>query len=147
MPKQKQLTVPQLLEKLGEVRSQKQEAYEYAGSLASREGELKLQVQETLSALGLKTAKTQDGRFTAGITTRPTLKVIDETAAIKWLKAEKLDVELYTGLKTVMFKSLAEAKLKETGEIVPGTQQETVEYLSFRENKPKETGAKNASKN
>lgn len=144
MPKKKQPTVPELLAQLGEAKNQKTEAYKYYASLAAREGELKQAVQETLLALGLKSAKSVDGRFTASIANRPGISIKDEKAAIAWLKEENLDLDYYTGLKAAPFKQLAELKLQETGEIVPGTEQTTSEYLTFRENKPKEKEAKNA---
>lgn len=130
--------IPELLEQLAEARKARMEAGEYYGSVKEREEELKIKVEAALKETGLKSAKTSDGRFGATIAERPNIAIVDEKKAIKWLKAEKLDLDYYTGIKTMPFKSLVESKLKETGEIVPGTEMTMTEYITFRENKPKE---------
>lgn len=132
-----QTTIPELMLSLGKAKQQREAAYRVLQEAKEIEDNYKALLHERLIEIGLKTAKTQDGRFTASLSQRTNLKVVDEAKAIDWLKQNKLDIDFYTGLKTAEFKSLADARLKETGEIPPGTEQVTSESLSFRENKPK----------
>lgn len=130
--------IPEILERLAEVRTAKAEVKSKLDSIQAVESELRDEVFEELQKVGLKSAKTSDGRFGATITERAQVQLIDEAKAIEWIKKNRLGVEHYTGLKWTAFKPLAEKSLMETGEIVPGTQASKIEYISFRENKPKE---------
>ena len=134
-------TIPQLLAELAKVRSERAAVGLQYGQLRDKEGELKTAVEQALRGVGLKSAKTEDGLFSASIVTKPLIRVSDEKQVVAWLKKNQPDDwdTYYVGLKLAPFKTLAESMLKHTGEMVPGTEMTESEYINFRENKPKET--------
>ena len=78
--------------------------------------------------------KTEDSSF--AFTTKKDVRVIDESAVIADLQTRGLK-ENYVRekLDTLSFKTLAKAMLKETGEIMEGTELTESEYISIRNNK------------
>ena len=80
--------------------------------------------------------KTEDSSF--AFTTKKDVRVIDESAVIADLQTRGLK-ENYVRekLDTLSFKTLAKAMLKETGEIMEGTELTESEYISIRNNKKK----------
>lgn len=128
-------TIPQLIAEYKAAEKVTKEAYEYAKSCATAQAEAKDRIDAALKAAGLKTAATEDGRFTAFYSKRTNIKVSDEAKVIDWIKANGLDLDQYVGLKATEFKPVAMEALKQTGEIVPGTEREEVEALTVKENK------------
>jgi hypothetical protein len=97
----------------------------------------KNEVYAELKSLGIKSAKTDDG-FTAVIANRVNIAIKHEPSVIDWIRNNPdLEADVYIGLKKSAFDPIARTILKSTGEVVPGTEIETVEYLSPRF--PKET--------
>lgn len=128
------MTVAELIERLGEVKEAKTSAYEAYKSVQTVEDDLKSQLVATLRETGLKSAKGQN--YQASLSERSDIVVTHESSVIEWLNNEP-DVEhdVYIGLKTTAFKTLAKEVLKTTGEIIPGTETRVTESLSIKANK------------
>lgn len=127
--------IPKLIEAYASAKLATKSAYEAAKSTAMVEQEVKQKLDEALVAIGTKTFKTPDGRFTAFYTKRSNVTVIDEARVLEWIAENKLDASVYIGLKASAFVPVAKEALKTTGEIVPGTAVVESESLSLKENK------------
>lgn len=123
--------LPELMKELGTIRAKKDAIYHEFEQWRGREQELREVIMAELQAAGLKSAKSDD--YTASIATKPRIRLRDERAAIDWLQnTPNVEADHYIGIKMTMFEPLALTALKETGEIVPGTELENNEYLSVR---------------
>lgn len=88
---------------------------------------LQIKLQET----GLKSAKSAN--FGVSIATKPSILVQSEQSVIEWLKnTPNIEYDQYIGLKLTPFKSLALEVLKQTGEIITGTELEMKDSLTIR---------------
>jgi hypothetical protein len=124
-----------LLTELGTARLASSNAYERYKELKGIEDQLRYELEATLNGLGLKSAKGKD--FIASIAEKPTIVVTHEQSVIEWLReTPEVESDRYIGLKATEFKSLAQAYLKGTGEVIPGTEVQIKESLSIRANKP-----------
>lgn len=130
--------VSELVAKLGELSGASKELYKQYKDIKDREDQVRFELTEALRENGLLTAKTPD--FTASIARKQSVMVASEAEAINWVK-DNLPAESdhYIGLRTTQFKTMALARLKETGEVIPGTELIESESLSIRANKKKET--------
>ena len=102
-------------------------AYKEAKEIEDR---LREDVREIMLSTGLLTAKTKD--LTASIVYKPTIEIKHEQSALEWVRNEpNLEQDQFIGLKPE-FKKFALHRLKETGEIIPGTQAIMNQSLSIR---------------
>lgn len=127
------MDLPQLISAAAEANKKAQEAYEAYATLKSASDVLRQQTIEKLHETGLKSAKNDN--YSASISIRPSIMVVDETQVIEWIKKNKMDLSIYTGLKKTAFDPIAKAALQKTGEIVPGTQIIEKESITIRSNK------------
>lgn len=98
------------------------------------EDELRHQIQEELHANQLKQIKTDD--TTISLSERSSLQIMNESMVIDWLRNEpNVEVDAYIGVKRANLETLAKQMLKETGEIIPGTDTQYNEVLSIRTKK------------
>lgn len=63
---------------------------------------------------------------------RKTVSIADEPAVTEWLEQNNFDLSEYFKLDTVRVKAAAESALKETGELVPGVEVSSIEYLTIK---------------
>ena len=66
---------------------------------------------------------------------RKSLNVTDELEVRNWLGDNGFDINEFYKLDTARVKATAESALKETGELVPGTEVTSTEYLTIKEAK------------
>lgn len=91
---------------------------------------------QELQANQLRSAKGLD--YTASIVERPSIIINHEQDVIEWLKATPdIEYDLYVGLKTTAFQTLAKAVIG-SGQEIPGTLVVVNESLSIRSNIKKE---------
>jgi hypothetical protein len=134
------ISLSSLVSALGESRKASSNAYEAYKELKGIEDQARYELEAMLREMGLKSAKGQD--FTASIAEKPTIIIKNEADIIDWLQnTPDVESNRYIGLKQTEFKSLAQAMLKGTGEVVPGTEVEVRESLSIRANKKQEAKA------
>jgi hypothetical protein len=134
------ISLSSLVSALGESRKASSNAYEAYKELKGIEDQARYELEAMLREMGLKSAKGQD--FTASIAEKPTIIIKNEADIIDWLQnTPDVESDRYIGLKQTEFKSLAQAMLKGTGEVVPGTEVEVRESLSIRANKKQEAKA------
>lgn len=128
------MSVSALIEAIGELKSAQSETYKAYKEMQKTEAELKTQLMEELHAIGLKSAKGE--KYSASISKKLDIAVTHEQSVIDWLEnTPNVESDAYIGLKVTSFKPLALKVLKETGEIIPGTETVTKESLSVKENK------------
>jgi hypothetical protein len=124
----------ELIEQLGAARNAAQAAYESYKELKAIEDQVRYQLELELHVTGLKSAKGKD--FTATIVERPTVVIKHEASVINWLQhTPNVEADHYVGVKSAEFRTLAQAMLKETGELIPGTEVEVRENLAIKKNK------------
>lgn len=126
--------ISELLNELGQVKTTANNHYKEYKALKEQEDGLKFKISETLKEMGLKTAK--GDKYQVSLSEKHDIKVTSESNVLFWLK-ESPDVEAdaYIGLKTTAFKNLANQMLKDTGEMVPGTELTMNEIVSVRANR------------
>ena len=129
------MTITELVERAGELSHNSRELYKQYKAVKEEEDAVRAELTAQLNTTGLLTAKT--AYFTASIAKKQSVNVVDEKAAVKWIESEGLEVDYYVGLKLTPFKTMAMSRLKDTGEIIPGTELAEAETLSIRENKKK----------
>lgn len=130
------MNVSELIEAIGETKSEANKLYKAYKELSEKEAGLKSELQIKLTEMGLKSAKGE--KYSASLSKRPNIKITHEQSAIDWLNNEpNLETDQFIGLKTTEFKKLALYRLSEKGggEIVPGTELVMSESLSIKENK------------
>jgi hypothetical protein len=66
---------------------------------------------------------------------RKSIMISDELAVQQWLTDNDFDLAEYYKLDNTRVKAAAESALKETGELVPGIEVTTNEYLTIKEAK------------
>lgn len=126
------MTLPELMEQLGRARKASQDAYEAYKMHKSVEDDVRADLDARLRSEGLRSAKNDD--YIASIATKPVIKVVDERAALDWVRHQPgLETDLYIGLKKTAFDGLARMALKTNGELVPGVEFENNEYLTIKE--------------
>lgn len=63
---------------------------------------------------------------------RKTVNITDEPAVTEWLQENEFDLSEYFKMDTVRVKAAAESALKETGELIPGVEVSSTEYLTVK---------------
>lgn len=128
------MDIANLISSLGELKKAQAEAYKTYKGMKEAEDSLKAQLIEQLQVVGLKSAK--GDKYSVSISSRSDVVVTHEQSVIEWLKTSPdVETDAYIGLKMTPFKVLAKQVLKDTGEIVPGTNLKTIESISVKENK------------
>lgn len=95
---------------------------------------LRKYLQSKLESIGLRSAKSKN--FGVSIVSKPTISVTNEHAVMDWLKDEpSIESDQYIGIKTTAVKQLALQRMKETGEIIDGTEYTINESVSVKGNK------------
>lgn len=127
-------TIIQEANYLTQLRDQINTAKEVLKSLQDERDQIQSGIIADMTKAGLKSIKTHSHNFS--ITTKKDIKVVDEEAILKELKDRKLYNEyVKPKLDTIAFKLMANSLLKETGEIMEGTEQTETEYMSIKSNK------------
>ena len=128
-----ELTIPQLISLVGQSTVQNRALYRQYKESKEQEDQARALLQSKLQEEGMLSAKTEN--YVVSIAKKTDVNVIDDKAAIAWMRDRKLDLNYYVGLKKTEFKTMARAMLKETGEVAGGTEIVESESLSIRENK------------
>lgn len=125
--------------KLEQVLQQLAQATKEYAPIEARQKQMKALIDELrFEALGLMTeAKSRrtdalDGYYLVR-TDRVTPVIEDEGRVIQWLVDNHFDPGEYRQLNAVRVKALAEAQLKETGEILPGVGSQLTSFVSVKE--------------
>lgn len=128
------MSVSTLIESLGVNKKRQAEAYKAYKDLKEIEEIWKAELAVELEKLGAKSFKGK--KYSAITTSRSDTIVTNEQSVIDWINNEpNIETDQYIGLKLANFKPLANQVLKETGEIIPGTDRVIKESLSIKENK------------
>ena len=123
-----------MINALGELSQAARSAYDAWQEIKQQQDALKADLMQMLQSSDMRSAKT--AKYTASISSRPNIVVVNEQKVINWLKeAPGVEADHYLGLKKAEFKSLASSLLKETGEVIDGTDLERTESISVRSNK------------
>lgn len=126
--------VSALVDELGQLGQASKELYGQYKAVEEQKAEVRAALTEALQMTGLRSAKTS--AFTASIAVKPSIQITHEQSVIDWLKeSPNIETDQYIGLKKTEFKTLATALLKDTGEVIPGTEVLQQETLSVRANK------------
>lgn len=132
-------SLSELLAELGKARQDSNNAYERYKELKGIEDALRYELDVMLHEQGLKSAKGQD--FTASLVETPRIVIKHEQSVIDWLReAPNIETDQYLGIKSAEFQSLAKSLLKNTGEVIPGTEVEVKESLAIKSNPKKKGG-------
>lgn len=130
------MSLSELVAALGEARVAASNLYQTYKEAKGIEDQLRYQLEEQLKVSGLKSVKGAD--FQAVITETPRVVIKHEQSVIDWLRnTPDVETDRYVGVKASEFQSLAKAMLKDTGEMIPGTEVEVRETLAIRANKQK----------
>ena len=123
-----------LIDQYGRQKAEANKMYaDYKNFLVEVEHTRKL-LQAELESSGLRSAKSKD--YSVSTVTRPVIEITNEQQAINWLKdMPNIEYDLYIGLKTTSFKKLALELLKQTGEVIEGTEYSTNESITVKDNK------------
>jgi hypothetical protein len=123
-----------LINHYGTLKNETNKLYADYKNLQMKLQQAKRVLENKLNEIGLKSAKSQN--FGVSIATKPNITIQHEQSVLEWLKTTpNIETDVYIGLKTTAFKGLALQVLKETGEIIPGTELNQVESLTIRNNK------------
>jgi hypothetical protein len=126
--------IADLLSKLGDVKTEANGHYKRFKELKESEDSLKAELLIVLQETGLKSAKGE--KYSVSMAQKTDFVINHEQSVIDWLKdSPEVESDAYIGLKLTPFKTLAKEILKTTGEVVPGTDLVTSEYLTVKENK------------
>jgi hypothetical protein len=126
--------VSALVDELGTLSQQSKELYGQYKAIEEQKAGVRAALTEALQTAGLRSAKTSN--YTASVSVRPSVQVVHEQSVIDWLKdTPDVETDQYIGLKKTEFKTLAMAVLKNTGEVIPGTEVVQTETLSVKGNK------------
>jgi hypothetical protein len=116
---------------LGKLTDKSRKLYKEYKELKESEDNHRSALLEEMRIVGLRSAKTD--KYTVSVTPRPNIQIQHEQSVIDWIKnTPDVEDDQYIGLKKTEFKPLAMALLKETGEIIPGTELVTTESITIR---------------
>lgn len=133
MPKEEP-TLSELVDQLGELKREANAHYSAYKDMQVHIAELSGLLQAKLELVGLRSAKS--AKYGASISQRTNVVVTSEVAVKEWLLNEpNIEHDFYIGLKLTPFKQLANQVLKETGEVIPGTEREIKETITIKANK------------
>lgn len=125
------MALTEILKKLSKAKENTQQAYASYAEARDAMELIKDELTAELKSQGLKSAKTDD--FVASIVDKTSIQINHEASVIDWLKHQPdLEPDLYIGVKKQAFEPMAKLMLKNTGEVIPGTDIKTSEYLAVR---------------
>lgn len=128
------MTIAEIINELGEVKSQANNLYVAYKEYKQTEDELKQELELKLRDSGLQSAKGE--KYTASISGTPRVIIKDEASVLEWLEnTPNVEADFYIGVKRPEFQTLAKQMLKETGELANGTELEIIQSLAIRKNK------------
>lgn len=126
-------TISELVDELGNLKRAANAHYSAYKDMQVHIAELSGTLQATLDSLGLRSAKSS--KYGASISQRTNVVVTSETAVREWLEnSPNVESDFYIGLKLTPFKQLANQVLKETGEVIPGTEVEFKDSITIKAN-------------
>lgn len=128
------MNVSELIEEIGTKRNELNKMYsEYKKGMIEL-SELKQELQQSLIASGLQSAKSKN--YGVAIVPKPKINVVSESAVKEWLEnTPDIESDQYIGLKLTPFKQLATIWFKDTGEMIDGVEYATDEAITIRSNK------------
>lgn len=109
--------------------------YEQVRELRAEADTVKQEIAEDLRELGFKQAKSEDGKYVAFFGERKALAIEDPQKVRDWMQANNIDERAYFTPDKRAIDTLARQALRETGEIIPGTQLGATESFTIKENK------------
>lgn len=125
------MQISKLLDKLGENKKLQAEKYQAYKELREAEETMKAELLAEMRAAGSLSFKGE--RYIATISERKDIAITHEHSVMEWLEeTPNIETDAYIGLKLNEFKTLAKQVLKETGEIIPGTDLVVKESLSVK---------------
>jgi len=128
------MEIKDLLTELSRSKHNYQQADRIAKECKAEYDAAKQMVADGLAKLGLKSAKNDD--LTVSIVSKPSFKVLDQDALIHWLEDEPgIDARAYIRVDARGVEALAKQALKENGELIPGGEFMSSEYLTVKEAK------------
>jgi hypothetical protein len=96
--------------------------------------DLKSEIMFDMAASKSKRTESVNGIY-AVRAERTDIKVIDQEQVKQWLTDNEFVIDEYVRLDLTRVSPLVKSALKETGELVPGTEVQTNEYISVKEDK------------
>lgn len=93
--------------------------------------ELREQVRFGLEALKLKSLKTD--RVSVAIAERQSVQILDDATVEEWLEGNGFALDEYRRLDTARVSPVVLGRMKEDGEIVPGTQIVSTPYVTVKQ--------------
>jgi len=132
------MTIIEIAKKLNEQRSKIDKLKEKHGTEMQEQmflkEELQMQLMAAMKEQGMKTVGTEQN--TISIAQKKTPKVVDQSKLDADLEQRGLLEDMYVKkFDTIRFKSVANNLLKDTGEVLDGTDIEVTEYISIRNKK------------
>lgn len=128
------MNVSELIELIGSERQRLNKQYSEYKNGMTQLSELKQQLKILLDENGLRSAKSTN--YGVSIATKPSIQVQSEVSVREWLEnTPDIEADAYIGLKLTPFKSFAIDWYKKTGEVIDGTDVETTESITVRNNK------------
>jgi hypothetical protein len=103
-------------------------------TIKSRYDELKFDILQEMTASQSKRTESKFGVY-AVRAQRSSVRIIDETIVKNWLAANNFELDSFVRLDPAMVTPVVKTAMKVDGEVVPGTELTTTEYLSIREDK------------
>lgn len=123
--------LPDLANQLNAAIAQNKLYYEVYKAGKDVENELRAQIQEELHYNELKQIKTDT--TTISLSQKSSLQIMNESMVIDWLNSTpNVEADAYIGVKRANLETLAKEMLKQTGELIPGTDTQYTEVLSIR---------------
>lgn len=135
----KSRTVVEIMNDLSDVRDLGNETYAYYKSLKATEEGYRLELDAMLRSMGLREAKTSDGKLTAYFTKRQKITVFDPADVRAWLKSHDMLENDYFKPDTRLLATLNKSAFKELGENIAGIEVTEDESLSLKDNSKKKT--------
>jgi hypothetical protein len=129
------------LERLAELRKQEAALKPIKAEIDERKFEIIAEIDELKFEIVIDMQRTKSKRTepVAGIyairASRTTVHVMNAELVSDWLENNMFDTSEYYKLDETRIKALADEKLKETGEIVPGLEATETEYITIKEAK------------
>ena len=116
---------------LEELAMLKQEMDKFS-AVKSRYDELKFNILQEMTTSQSKRTESKFGVY-AVRAQRSSLRIVDQAELRAWLVKNAFDLNNYMRLDTEAVTPVVKAAMKVDGEVVPGTELTTTEYLSIRE--------------
>jgi len=128
------MELQELIDSYGQIKKAANKLYtDYKNLMVEAEAQRRM-LHAKLEDVGLKSAKSKN--FGVSIVSKPTITILNEQSVINWLHdTPDIDYDQYIGIKTTPLKQLALQRLKETGEIIEGTEYAINETVSVKANK------------